>query len=73
MGQERQPEYSMFDVTMGSYDEAEIDELVGLFILSNLTKKLGKDNVHGSLQRWQLDSFEERYRETGRQSEKIIK
>lgn len=51
MGQERQPEYSMFDVTMGSYDEAEIDELVGLFILSNLTKKLGKDNVHGSLQR----------------------
>ena len=30
---------------MGSYDGAEICELVGLFILDSLTKKYGKDNV----------------------------
>ena len=36
---------SMFDVTMGSYDGAEICELVGLFILNELSKALGKDRV----------------------------
>ena len=36
---------NLFDVTMGSYDGAEICELVGLFILSHLGKKLGKKNI----------------------------
>ena len=31
---------SLFDVTMGSYDGAEICELVGLYILSQLKVKL---------------------------------
>ncbi len=35
----------MFDVTMGSYDGAEVCELVGLFILNILAKHLGKSNV----------------------------
>ena len=34
-----------FDVTMGSYDGAEVCELVGLFILNELTKKFGKENI----------------------------
>ncbi len=37
---------SLFDVTMGSYDGAEICELVGLFILNNLGQKFGKENIH---------------------------
>ena len=32
-----------FDVTMGSFDGAEICELVGLFILSKLKDKFGND------------------------------
>ena len=36
---------SLFDVTMGSFDGAEICELVGLFVLSKLTEKFGKENV----------------------------
>ncbi len=36
---------SMFDVTMGSYDGAEICELVVLFILDQLAEKLDKENV----------------------------
>ena len=32
---------NLFDVTMGSYDGAEICELVGLFILSELEKRFG--------------------------------
>ncbi len=36
---------SLFDVTMGSYDGAEICELVGLFILNKLGKKFGKENI----------------------------
>eukprot|EP00795_Rhopilema_esculentum_P006594 gene6594-biopygen8103 len=35
----------MFDVTMGSFDGAEICELVGLFILNKLGAKYGKDNI----------------------------
>ena len=35
-----------FDVTMGSYDGAELCELVGLFILQTLSEKYGK-NVSG--------------------------
>ena len=36
---------SLFDVTMGSYDGAKIGELVGLVILNELSKTLGKDHV----------------------------
>jgi hypothetical protein len=36
---------SLFDVTMGCFDGAEICELVGLYILNNLPKKFGKDFV----------------------------
>ena len=36
---------SLFDVTMGSYDGAEIRELVGLFMLNNLGQKFGKENI----------------------------
>ncbi len=32
-------------VTMGSYDGAEICELVGLFILNKLGQKFGKENI----------------------------
>ena len=31
----------MFDVTMGSFDRAEICDLVGLFLLHDITKKFG--------------------------------
>ncbi len=36
---------SLFDVTMSSYDGAEICELVGLFILNKLGQKSGKENI----------------------------
>ena len=36
---------NMFDVTMGSFDRAEVCELIGLFLLDNLSKKYGKNNV----------------------------
>ena len=36
---------SLFDVTMGSYDGAEVCELVGLFLLNNLAEKFGKESV----------------------------
>ena len=36
---------SLFDITMGSYDGAEICELVGLYILSILGKVYGIQNV----------------------------
>ncbi len=36
---------SLFDVTMGSYDGAEVCELVGLFILNKLSAKFGQENV----------------------------
>ena len=34
-----------FDVTMGSYDGAELCELAGLFMLNELSKKFDKDNI----------------------------
>ena len=34
---------------MGSYDGAEICELVGLFILNNLGQKFGKENWQRNL------------------------
>ena len=36
---------SMFDVTMGSFDGAEVCEHIGLFLLNNLSGKYGKSNV----------------------------
>ena len=36
---------SLFNVTMGSYDGAEICELVGLFMLNKLAQRFGGDNV----------------------------
>ena len=36
---------SLFDVTMGSFDGAEVCELVGLFILNHLNSKFGKENI----------------------------
>ena len=36
---------SSFDVTMGSYDGAEVCELVGLFILNGLGSTYGKENI----------------------------
>ena len=36
---------SPFDVTMGSYDGAEICELVDIYILSHLTTFIGKNDV----------------------------
>ena len=35
----------MFDVAMGSFDGAEVGELIGLFLLDNLSEKYGKNNV----------------------------
>ena len=34
-----------FDVTMGSYDRAEVCELVGLYILDILTKEFGRNKI----------------------------
>ena len=36
---------SIFDVSMGSFDGAEVCELIGLFLLNNLSEKYGKSNV----------------------------
>ena len=36
---------SSFDVTMGSYDGAEVCELVGLFILNGLGITYGKEDI----------------------------
>ena len=36
---------SSFDVTMGSFDGAEICEIVGLYLLDKLSNLLGKENV----------------------------
>lgn len=44
MDQEKQS-WRMFDVTLGSFYGAEVCELTGLFILNELTKKFGKENV----------------------------
>ena len=36
---------SVLDVTMGSFDGAEVCELISLFLLNNLSEKYGKNNV----------------------------
>ena len=46
---------TMFDVTMGSYDGAEICELVGLFIISKLEAKFGQNKlVCAEMMGWQF-------------------
>jgi hypothetical protein len=35
----------MFDVAMGSFDGAEVCELIGLFALNTLAKKFGNENI----------------------------
>ena len=45
MGSFDRAEVSMFDVTMGSFDRAEVCELIELFLLDNLSNKYGKNNV----------------------------
>ena len=41
----KQNSKSLFDVTMGSYDGAEICNLVGLYMLNVLTNEFGKERV----------------------------
>ena len=36
---------SLFDVTMGSYDGGEVCEMVGLFLLHQLEKLVGSNNI----------------------------
>ena len=36
---------NLFDVTMGSFDGAEVCELVGLYVLNSLVKRFGKENI----------------------------
>ena len=38
----------MFDVTMGTFDGAEVCELVGLFILNDLANKYGTNVVRSA-------------------------
>ena len=45
LGQKRTATAYLTYVTMGSYDGAEICELVGLFILNKLGQKFGKENI----------------------------
>ena len=37
--------HTTFDVTMGSFDGAEVCELVGLYALNNLRKRFGNNNI----------------------------
>ena len=41
----KQADDNLFDVTMGSYDGAEICELVGLYVLNLLGDKFGRNNL----------------------------
>ena len=54
MGKKDNPE---FDVTIGSYDGAELCELVGLYLLDLLTEEFGKQNI-GSYRDDSLSCFE---------------
>ena len=38
-------EGSLFDVTMGAYDGAEVCELVGIFMLNKISEKYNKNDV----------------------------
>ena len=38
-------ENGLIDVTMGAYDGAEVCELVGIFILYQLSRKYNKNNI----------------------------
>ena len=37
--------HATFDVTMGSFDGADVCELVGLYALNNLRKSFGNNNI----------------------------
>ena len=54
MGKKDNPE---FDVTIGSYDGAELCELFGLYLLDLLTEEFGKQNI-GSYRDDSLSCFE---------------
>ena len=58
-----------FDVTMGSYDGAEMCELAGLFMLNELPKNFDKDNI-GLYRDEGLSVFKNRY---GHQNDKVRK
>ena len=66
MGKKDNPE---FDVTIGSYDGAELCELVGLYLLDLLTEEFGKQNI-GLYRDDSLSCFENI---SGPNSEKIKK
>ena len=59
----------VFDVTMGSFDGAEVCELVGLFILNDLANKYGTNNI-GLCRDDRLAIFKNR---TGPQAERTRK
>ena len=54
---------SMFDVTMDSFDGADVCELVGLFLLNNLSEKYGKKKPR-TLQRRRAGTSKKRKRTT---------
>ena len=58
-----------FDVTMGSYDEAELCELTGLYILSVLSGEFGKEKI-GLYRDDGLSYFQKM---TGSQAERVKK
>ena len=62
---------NLFDVTMGSYDGAEIWELVGLFLLEELEKKFGKESM--SIGLYRDDGLAVLRNMTGRQTDKARK
>ena len=61
---------NMFDVTMGSFDGAEICELVGLYILNILSSKY---HVNGSIGLYRDDGLAAFNNISGPQAEKIKK
>ena len=60
---------NLFDVTMGSYDGADICELVGLFMLNHLEKLFGKENI-GLYRDDRFGNHEKQVSTFGRQNKK---
>ena len=58
---------NLFDVTMGSYDGAEICDLVGFFILNHLAKSFGKENI-GFIQRRRFGNRQKQISTFGKQN-----
>ena len=63
---------NIFDVAMGSYDGAEICELVGLFILDKLRAEFKNDNIGLYMQRRWTGGFQERGSQNLEQHRKTI-